>query len=134
MKKAFTMIEVIFVIVIIGILAAVAIPKLSATRDDAKISTEVSSAKQVILNLGSEFAAQAAFVNYTIADAEAETNCFTVTPSGTDGLTIEPIASPSSSCSLVVLTGAISLASAAGIINADESAKTYSFGGIRIIK
>jgi len=32
------MIELIFVIVILGILAAVAIPKLAATRDDAKVS------------------------------------------------------------------------------------------------
>jgi general secretion pathway protein G len=38
MEKAFTMIELIFVIVILGILAAVAIPKMMATRDDAKIS------------------------------------------------------------------------------------------------
>jgi len=38
MKNAFTMMELIFVIVILGILVTVAIPKLSATRDDAYIS------------------------------------------------------------------------------------------------
>jgi general secretion pathway protein G len=37
------MIELIFVIVIIGILAAVAIPKLTATRDDAKIAQVVAN-------------------------------------------------------------------------------------------
>ena len=44
-KYAFTMIELIFTIVIIGILASVAVPKLAATRDDAKISTCVHDAK-----------------------------------------------------------------------------------------
>lgn len=36
-KSAFTMIEMVFVIVILGILAAVAIPKLAITRDDAML-------------------------------------------------------------------------------------------------
>jgi prepilin-type N-terminal cleavage/methylation domain-containing protein len=37
-KDAFTMMEIIFVIVIIGILSAVVLPKLNATRDDADVS------------------------------------------------------------------------------------------------
>lgn len=36
-KKAFTMLELVFILVILGILAAVGIPKISASRDDAKL-------------------------------------------------------------------------------------------------
>ena len=38
MSRAFTMIELIFVIVVLGILAGIAIPKLAATRDDATLA------------------------------------------------------------------------------------------------
>lgn len=38
-KNGFTMIELVFVIVVLGILAAVAIPRLAATRDDAMIAS-----------------------------------------------------------------------------------------------
>ena len=38
MKKAFTMVELVFVIVVIGILSAIAVPKFAATRDDAVIA------------------------------------------------------------------------------------------------
>jgi len=37
-KKAFTMIELIFVIVILGILSSIAISKMAVTRDDAMIT------------------------------------------------------------------------------------------------
>ncbi len=51
-KKAFTMIELVFVIVILGILAAVAIPKFAATRTDAQISkgrADIASIRSAIV-------------------------------------------------------------------------------------
>ena len=52
--KAFTMIELVFVIVVIGILSAIAIPKFAATRDDAVITR----ARDTIASLRSAIAAE----------------------------------------------------------------------------
>ncbi|PAF42931.1 prepilin-type N-terminal cleavage/methylation domain-containing protein [Helicobacter sp. 11S03491-1] len=49
MKNAFSMIELVFVIVIIGIIAAIAIPKLSITRSDAQY-VAIQSDIQTILS------------------------------------------------------------------------------------
>jgi len=57
MKSGFTLIELIFTIILIALLASIAIPKFSATRDDAKTSTVLSSLADCITYAGSEYTA-----------------------------------------------------------------------------
>ena len=68
MKKGFTMIELIFVIVILGILASVAIPRLAATRTDAEIATTVSNIRTLISDLSSYYVVKGEFGNATWGD------------------------------------------------------------------
>ena len=60
-KRAFTMIELIFVIVILGALVAVAIPKLNATRDDAEIAKANQNITLLLGDIANYYTANARF-------------------------------------------------------------------------
>ncbi|QKF91956.1 type II secretion system protein [Campylobacter sp. CCUG 57310] len=91
MRKGFTMIELIFVIVILGILAAVAIPRLAATRDDAEISKTATNITTVLGDLTSYYTSQGQFAdNFPAMTAvsvpvKAKSNdCLLITQPATD--------------------------------------------------
>ena len=76
MKKAFTMIELIFVIVIIGILASVAIPKLSSTRDDAEAAICINEVGQLIHEISNAYT-KLGYSNYSTSRLSSITNIST---------------------------------------------------------
>ena len=63
MKKGFTMIELIFVIVILGILASVAIPRLAATREDAEISAAVANLRTLVSDATAYYTVKGTFTD-----------------------------------------------------------------------
>jgi len=72
MKKAFTMVELVFVIVVIGILSAIAVPKFAATRDDAEISkgrAEVAALRSAIATERQKRILRGVFTDITSTEA-----------------------------------------------------------------
>ena len=61
MNKGFTMIELVVVIVILGILAAVAIPRLAATRDDAEVAKAATNLSTLLGDVGAYYTSQGKF-------------------------------------------------------------------------
>ena len=59
------MIELIFVIVILGILASVAIPRLAATREDAEISAAVANLRTLVSDATAYYTAKGEFGSTT---------------------------------------------------------------------
>jgi len=77
MKRAFTLIELIFVIAIIGLLAAVAVPRFLTTKvsaSKANLKSTIASVQTAIDNLHGEWIANDDFVWNPGADGQDHTN------------------------------------------------------------
>jgi prepilin-type N-terminal cleavage/methylation domain-containing protein len=85
-KKAFTVMEIIFVIVILGILATVIIPRLATTRDDAKVAFCTEAITLFMRDLSSYYTSQGKFsLNMQNMTNVAVHESIPITDNGSDG-------------------------------------------------
>ena len=99
-RKAFTMIELVFVIVVIGILSAIAIPKFAVTRNDALDTKGKSTLAAVRSSLVTERQKRILRGDFTVIDnlSNGGSGVFTFFSNDKDGNANRVISYPVTSC------------------------------------
>ena len=119
-RKGFTLIELLIVVVIIGILAAIAIPKFANTKDKAKVASlkadlrNLQSAEEAYFSDNNAYSTSAASVNFTPSSGNVLT-INTGTATGWDASITNPsISGTPNTCTVGV--GSSALAAGDGVI------------------
>ncbi len=117
-RSGFTMIELIFVIVVIGILFSIALIRLMATRDDAKLSIDISNMAICLKDVGGQYIATATKLAKEDSDPCKRVVCYTFDFTGDNFIvTTKPGNAPY--CSLIDTVGG-------------HLAQSYNFAGSSI--
>ena len=78
MREAFTLVELIFTIIIIALLASISIPKFNATKDDAKTSRVVTQLSSCISYMGATYTSKG-IIDSDNMDCKMSEKCFDIT-------------------------------------------------------
>jgi type IV pilus assembly protein PilA len=121
-RKGFTLIELLIVVVIIGILAAIAIPKFANTKDKAKIASMKSDLRNFVSAQEGHFADFATYATAHDATNACVPSASTVCFAPTLGNTFSPGVGTAGGFNATVTNASLSAAKTCGVFGGNAAA------------